>query len=149
MLNKFLGTDDVAIRDGVEQLRATAAPLAASALVKRGESQSMEFKSTLRVNLHTGQNNSRIEREVLKSLAAFMNTDGGTLVIGVNDAGRPLGVEADKFLNEDKINLHLVNLVRDRIGSLHMRFIHPYFEDYQGARVLVVDCKKNLAPVVR
>jgi predicted HTH transcriptional regulator len=143
MLNSFLGTDDVAVRDGVDKSKTADASLSANTLVARGEGVGTEFKSTLRTNLKTGLVDSRIEREVLKSLAAFMNGDGGTLIIGVNDEGKPLGVKADNFSNEDKMNQHLVNLIRDRIGPQQMLFMHPRFEDYENARVLVVDCKRS------
>jgi hypothetical protein len=146
ILNNFLGTHDLTIGNGRDRSKATA-PLAASKLVNGGEGVTTEFKSTLRVNLHTGQSDVRIERDVLKSMAAFMNSDGGTLVIGVNDQGEPLGLKADNFPNEDKMNLHLVNLIRDRIGPQHMLFIRPRFEDYEGARVLAVECKRSPTPV--
>ena len=115
MLNKFLGTDDVGSGDG--RTSAEAAPPPASVLVNTGEGVATEFKSTLRVNVHTGQNDIRMEREVLKTLAAFLNSNGGSLVIGVNDKGKPTGLEVDNFHSEDKMNLHLVNLIRDRMGG--------------------------------
>ena len=45
----------------------------------------MEFKSTLRLNLHTGQTDDRMQLAVLKTLAGFLNAQGGTLLIGVAD----------------------------------------------------------------
>lgn len=41
-----------------------------------GESSEVEFKSTLRVNLHTGSKDPRIELAVLKTIAGFLNTNG-------------------------------------------------------------------------
>ena len=58
-----------------------------------------------------------------------------------------MGLKADNFPSEDKMNLHLVNLIRDRIGPQHMLYIHPRFEDYENTRVLVVDCKRSPTPV--
>lgn len=63
--------------------------------VREGESQTVEFKQTARVNLHTGAKDSNIELSVVKSVAAFLNSSGGTLFIGVSDAGEFLGVGAD------------------------------------------------------
>lgn len=145
MLNVFLGTDDVVVRDG--GIRGPEAGGSAAGIVLKGESVASEFKSTLRMNLHTGQNDVRMEREVLKSLAAFLNTDGGTLVIGVSDDGQPIGLAKDNFSSEDKMNLHLVNLIRDRIGPQHMLYIHPRFEDFHDKRVLLVECQRCRAPV--
>jgi predicted HTH transcriptional regulator len=101
----------------------------------------------LRINLHTGEKDSKMELAVLKTLAAFLNMNGGTLVVGVADDGEPVGIEADKFPDEDKMHLHLVNLVKERIGPTSMMHIHPRFDDYQGARVLVADCGAAKAPV--
>ena len=82
-----------------------------------GESEAVEFKSTLRTNLHTGNKDPRMELAVLKTLAGFLNTNGGTLVIGVSDDGNPVGIQADGFDNEDKMNLHLVNIVKTLHGN--------------------------------
>ena len=42
----------------------------------------MEFKTTLRINLHTDEPDKRMEMAVLKTLAGFLNTNGGTLIVG-------------------------------------------------------------------
>lgn len=119
-------------------------PLATA--VEGGESTNVEFKSTLRRNLHTGEPDARMELSALKTIAGFLNAHGGTLVIGVADDGTALGVEPDGFPNEDKMNLHLVNILRDRIGPNHMMYVHPHFDEHQGKRVLRVDCWKARSP---
>jgi len=116
-------------------------------LVQQGETTGVEFKSTLRINLHTGEKDPRMELSVLKTIAAFVNSGGGALVIGVADDGNPVGIEADKFPNEDKMGLHLVNLIKDRMGTKHMMYIHPRFDDYDHSRVLVVECSPAKSPV--
>ncbi len=132
---------------GGKPVIAAPANLPVADLVGEGETTTVEFKSTLRINLHTGEKDPRMELAVLKSLAAFVNSSGGTLVIGVADDGEPVGIEADKFPNEDKMYLHLVNLIRDRIGAAHMMYMHPRFDDYQGSRVLAVECLPAKSPV--
>jgi len=118
-----------------------------SALIDNGESEATEFKSTLRVNLHTGEHDKRMETAVLKTLAGFLNTNGGTLIVGVSDDGTPVGIAADKFPNEDKMSLHLVNVVKSRMGSQAMTSMHLHFEEYEDTRVLVVRCPRSRAPV--
>jgi predicted HTH transcriptional regulator len=117
------------------------------ALIGGGESNDVEFKSTLRINLHTGQTDPRMEHSCLKTIAGFLNSRGGTLIVGVDDNGDVLGIEEDKFANEDKMGLHLVNLIKSRIGPQYMLSIHPRFEDYDGKRVLVVECTRSRVPV--
>jgi hypothetical protein len=116
-------------------------------LIGSGESISVEFKSTLRTNLHTHQPDPRIEFSCLRTIAGFMNSRGGTLVIGVADDGTSIGMEEDGFPSEDKMALHLVNLIRERIGPTYMMYLHPRFDDYQNSRVLVLECTPAKVPV--
>lgn len=116
-------------------------------LVDEGETDSTEFKSTLRMNLHTGKHDRRMELACLKTIAGFLNSNGGTLVIGVADDGTPVGIDADGFESEDKMNLHLVNLIRSRLGPQLMMYVHPRFSDYEMRRVMRVECTPAKAPV--
>jgi hypothetical protein len=112
-------------------------------LVAGGETDGVEFKSTLRTNLHTGQSDEKIQLSALKTIAGFLNNNGGTLLIGVADDGEVLGLDADNFPNEDKYGLHLVNLISDRIGSVFLPYVHPHFTDKDGKRVLAVLCERG------
>ena len=133
-------TDDPEDDDDIEEVNLIG-------LIRDGESDVMEFKSTLRTNLHTGQRDSRIEHAVLKTLAGFLNTNGGSLLIGVSDDGTPLGVEADGFPDEDKMNLHLVNIVNDRMGPSAWATIHANFDDYEDHRVMIMRCERSSSAV--
>jgi len=66
-------------------------------LIEQGENDNVEFKSTLRYNLFTKKNDKEIEHAVLKSITAFMNSSGGTLIIGVDDKKNSLGLNNDNF----------------------------------------------------
>jgi hypothetical protein len=117
-----------------------------SDLIAGGESPAVEFKSTLRKNLHTGQIDEKIQLSSLKTIAGFLNAKGGTLLIGVADDSQALGLESDGFASEDKMSLHLVNLVKERLGDIFMPFVHPHFEDQDGKRILVVKCETGPKP---
>lgn len=118
-----------------------------SKILMDGESEEVEFKSTLRKNLHTGNKDPRIELSALKTLAGFLNTNGGTLVVGVADDGSPIGIQADSFENEDKMSLHLANILKSRMGVTAMTNVHVRFDDHEDNRVLVVKCGKSPTPV--
>jgi predicted HTH transcriptional regulator len=137
--------DKVSGEPRIDQVRTTGVTLETA--ISQGETTTTEFKAVLRLNNHTGERDARLEHSVLRTIAGFLNGSGGTLIIGVTDDGEPLGIQADKFPNEDKMYLHLVNLVRERMGPSAMMYIHPHFEDYEGARVMVVDCSPAKAPV--
>lgn len=134
------------LRDGAGEPDGEA-ELDLPVIIESGESAAAEFKSTLRVNLHTGKPDKRMELAVLKTIAGFLNTNGGTLIIGVADDGTPVGIEIDQFPNEDKMSLHLINIVKARIGVSALSEVHLHFEDYRGSRVLVVRCKRSASPV--
>lgn len=117
-------------------------------LAMLGESTSLEYKATLRTNLHTRQVDPRMEMGCLKTIAGFLNSrSGGTLLIGVMDDGTPVGIGEDGFANEDKMLLHLDNMIKERLGPSHMMYIHPRFEDFDGIRVLAVECSPGRSPV--
>jgi hypothetical protein len=130
----------------VEEKLATA-EFDLSKVVFNGESEVVEFKSTLRTNLHTGSKDPRMELSVLKTLTGFLNTNGGMLVIGVSDDGSPVGIQADDFDSEDKMSLHLVNIVKTRMGIPAMTSLHAHFDDHDDSRVMVVKCRKSPIPI--
>ncbi len=117
------------------------------ALVNKGESTDVEFKSTLRVNLHTGEPDRRIEQSVLKSIAGFLNGNGGTLLIGVSDDGTSTGLTADGFGKDDEFYSHLVNLLNDKIGPEWTIYAHPRFDVYNDKKVMAVDCIASRTPI--
>jgi len=118
-----------------------------SKMLVNGESEAVEFKSTLRTNLHTGNKDPRMELAILKTLAGFLNTSGGMLVIGVSDDGSPVGIQVDDFGNEDKMSLHLVDIVKTRMGVQAMTSMHARFDDHDDCRVMVVNCRKSPTPI--
>lgn len=118
-----------------------------AATIAAGESDRVEFKWSLRFNRHTKKNDPAMEHAVIKTIAGFLNTHGGILIIGVADDGTPSGIDNDRFASEDKMNLHLVNLVNDKIGAPHWSSIRTLFDDLKGTRVLVVQCDKSTTPV--
>jgi Schlafen, AlbA_2 len=115
-------------------------------LISEGESDNLEFKSTLRWNLKANKHDINIERSVLKTLVAYMNSEGGTLLVGVEDNGNILGIEPDKFPNEDKYMLHLNNLIKQHIGLEFTKHIHYGLIYINKKNVLRVDCEKSNDP---
>jgi hypothetical protein len=64
-------------------------------LITKGECNEIEFKSTARWNLRENKKDKAMEHEIVKTVAAFLNTDGGTLLIGIDDNGVSLGLKYD------------------------------------------------------
>lgn len=68
--------------------------------LKSVESQNVEFKSSWR-------------DEYLKVISAFANTEGGVLILGVDDNGMPSGLKDIKKLLED-----MPNIIRNKLGII-------------------------------
>ncbi|EGV18420.1 RNA-binding domain-containing protein [Thiocapsa marina] len=115
-------------------------------LIATGESTHLEFKSTMRMNLHSKVTGREIEMAWLKAVAAFLNSEGGILLLGVSDDGTVLGLEADKFENEDKCRLHFKNLLNHHIGAEYARFVRFDLYDLDGLRVGAVECDRADTP---
>jgi predicted HTH transcriptional regulator len=91
-----------------------------------------------------------MQLSALNPIAGFLNAKGGTLLVGVSDSSEVIGLSADGFPTEDKMGLHLVNLIKDRIGDVFLPYIHPHFEEQDGVRILAVRCERGpKAPFVK
>lgn len=111
--------------------------------ISKGESEKLEFKETLRYNLYTNENDRRVEHSVLKTICAFLNSKGGTLVLGVNDKGEISGIEKDKFGNEDKFLLHLTNIIKQQIGKKFMGLIEMEIKKINNKKIALINCSKS------
>ena len=116
-------------------------------LIKKGESDNLEFKSTLRTNLHINDFDKKIEHATLKTIVAYLNSKGGILLVGVNDKGEVIGIEKDNFQTNDKLNLHFTNLLKNTIGNQYLPLINFELVKIDGKHVLRIDCKKSDRPV--
>lgn len=116
-------------------------------LIRCGESDGLEFKSTLRWNLHADRSDKHIENECLKTVAGFLNGEGGVLLVGVDDQGEIIGLGKDHFKTEDKMLLHWVNLIKAYLGAGCMRFIRSTVHDASNSRILLVECLPAASPV--
>lgn len=119
-------------------------------LISFGESVTLEFKSTLQWDVVQNRANKDLRFSVLKTIAAFLNTAGGTLVIGVDDEGHVLGLEKDlKVLKGslDRFEQTLMNFVHSYIGPEFAAFIKVRFEQVDGQTVCIVDVDKAPEPV--
>jgi len=120
----------------------------AEELIKAGESKTLEFKATLRWSLKEDrQDDKGVTHAVLKTIAAFLNTEGGDLLIGVADDGSIVGVEKDQLESDDKFMRHLAQVVRNGLSDRAGTCIDPKTQVVQGKTVCVVSCQRSPEPV--
>lgn len=112
-LNAFLGK--------ITQTAETAVPVTLEQEIAEGESAELEFKATLRWDLNEQTINKSLEAAILKAVSAFANTQGGTLLVGVNDDGEVVGLEQDYAslgdVDRDGFELHVRNLLNQAFGK--------------------------------
>jgi DNA repair protein RecO len=144
-------TDDRAFGEAVKNFlfdQYLRAHRNAEELIKRGESKTLEFKSTLRWNLKEDrQDDKGVTHAVLKTIAAFLNTEGGDLLIGVADDGSIVGIERDQLESDDTFMRHLAQVVRNGLGDRAGTCIDLKAQVVQGKTVCVVSCQRSPEPV--
>lgn len=111
--------------------------------IQNGENRRVEFKSTLRFDLRKGTPEKHIEHSIGKTIAAFLNSDGGELFIGVDDEGNILGLDADfnsfKGSNKkDEFQKHFDNLIQNYFGNQFTRMLNLEFCELEGKVIAVV-----------
>ena len=96
-------------------------------LVLLGESKVLEFKQSFQYCFRSKQKQDYVEVSSLKTVVGFLNSDGGTLLIGVEDSGLFSGIELEreKFhkKSNDKFLLHIKDKLKTRIGQSFMDYI--------------------------
>ena len=112
------------------------------------ENRYLEFKSSLRWDYRQEKVNPELEKIILKTLAAFGNTDGGILLIGVDDDKKIVGLEKDfqslKKKDSDYYEIHLRNILHKEMGVKYVsKYIRTQFETTSENKVV---CKIRVLP---
>ena len=119
-------------------------------LLQMDEGQHLEFKSSLRYDLNTRQVNQRLEHVVLKTLCAFLNAEGGTLLIGLSDEKEVVGVESDYMVirnqSRDGFENHLLGLVSNCIGNNYLQYFSVVFHNVLGKDLCQVNVSTSPKP---
>lgn len=120
-------------------------------LIAAGESASVEFKSTLQFNVRKEGKDPELAQEVIKTIAAFLNAEGGVLLIGVEDNGNIYGIERDLAFvqgkNLDGFERALRDTIRDRIGPEYHGYIRTQFHPLDGKTICIVRVFRSPRPV--
>jgi hypothetical protein len=120
-------------------------------VLKTGENNFIEFKSTLRYCLRNDQPEKYIEFSIAKTLNAFLNSEGGTLIIGVDDVGDVLGLDHDiasfDKKGKDGFLLHFDNMINSYLGKEQHADISISLESIEDKDICVVEVSASNKPV--
>ncbi|MEJ8475789.1 ATP-binding protein [Roseibium sp. H3510] len=112
--------------------------------IRQGETDRVEFKSSIRWDMNENRINRSLEKVIAKTIAGFFNAEGGYLIIGINDAGEPLGLDKDlstlRHPDLDSFERTLNDIVTKSLGGDLCPYIHTVFakiEDKDVAMVII------------
>ena len=120
-------------------------------LILIGENETFELKSTLRYDLRENTVNKKLEFVVAKTVSAFLNSEGGTLLIGVDDNGNILGLEKDiqtlQKKNIDGFELHIRQVIKKYLGSNFEKHVKISFPQIDEKQICYMKIAKSGKPV--
>ncbi|MDD2306788.1 MAG: ATP-binding protein [Prolixibacteraceae bacterium] len=132
---------------GKKQLLQQSIP----SLIANGESEFVEFKSSLRHDYRQIKTDKNLEDVILKSIAGFLNAKGGTLMIGVNDSGEILGLENDywslKRKDKDGFQQRLILIISNAFGKDICTKIHIAFHEINAKEICTLYIEPSQHPV--
>ncbi len=132
-----------------EERKIMGAPL--PELLRKGEGEYTEFKESLRWDSRNNILNRDLEKAVMKTVAGFMNSSGGTLLIGVDDKGEIRGVDGDLQTlakkNADGFENHFGQVFDNMIGIDYRQFVKLKFHEVDGKKVCQVFIDASDQPV--
>lgn len=121
-------------------------------IIKAGENSEVEFKTTLRYDMREKKVNKKLEEVVLKTIAAFSNRSGGTLIMGVDDEMNIIGLDNDyktlKNGTKDEFELQIRNLVNNAYGiQFATNNLNIEFPEVEDVEICTVEIKPGLEPI--
>ncbi len=123
----------------------------ANELIANGEGQLVEFKSSILWDYRQEKMNKNLSVPIIKNVAAFMNTAGGTLLVGINDDGKILGLDADytvmKKPNTDGFELIFNNAFTQMIGAEFRHIVQLSFPEIEGKIICLIAVQPSTSPV--
>tara|TARA_B100000989_G_scaffold52001_1_gene34664 strand:+ start:109 stop:1818 length:1710 start_codon:yes stop_codon:yes gene_type:complete len=116
--------------------------------IKKGESVEREFKQTFALDIQTKQKENYIVESCIKSIAGFMNSNGGTLYVGVDDSGEITGNQVEVgsnkiYKNYDKYLVAIKNILEKRIGNASLQNCEFESVEIRGKKILKIFNKKS------
>lgn len=122
-------------------------------LIDRGETPIVEFKSTLMWSTKGNVRDPKLQKMVTKTMAAFANTRGGTLIIGVEPNGAVCGIELDCAILQrtddtcvDAFSRSLATITAEHLGGAMAAHVATHFVEIGGRTVCVVDVEPGQEP---
>lgn len=122
-------------------------------IIKKGESNQVEFKPCLLYNFKTQAAGISVKYIIAKAICGFLNSNGGVLLIGVNDNGNIQGLENYDYSlfhgenEKDKLFLELDSLIQYFFGLSIKPLVNSSIENIDGKDILVIVVSESHKPI--
>lgn len=120
-------------------------------IIEQEENEKLEFKSSLRFDHKISAVNRELEKAVMKTIAAFLNSKGGYLVIGLDDSRQPLGLHYDyqtiQRKDSDGFENHFTQVFNSMIGPEFRHLVKLWFYEIEELEASIVQIAASPKPV--
>ena len=128
--------------------------------IYKGETKFVEFKQSLSLDTKEIENinyspkkEKYLEEVCIKTIAGFLNAEGGELFIGIKDNPIQIfGIEKELETlyknSSDKLLLHIKNLIKSNIGLQFIYLINIEIMEIENKKIIRISCNKSSSPVL-
>ena len=138
-------------REAREAKETSLAEVPISKLIQQSESHTLEFKEIPECNTQQNRKKNDVLFSPLKTIAGFLNAEGGILLIGVDNSGKIVGIEP--YLNtmeqgnNDTFEQQIRNCLRERFEPYPIGKVKVSFEKFMEGTVCRIDVQADKEPV--
>lgn len=108
-------------------------------IIRKGEGINVEFKGAM---------SKAGKQKIVETICAFLNTRGGTILIGVEDDSTVIGLNDKTERDIDQYKLNLSHMVRDKVGAMFTSYIQFNIEKYDEKILLRINCAPSKQPAI-
>lgn len=120
-------------------------------ILEQGENDKVEFKSSFRWDYRKNELNRDLEPGAIKTIAAFLNSKGGTLFFGVSDRGEVLGLEKDyptlRRKDGDGFIQYLLQVINNCLGKEYNQYVSAKILPFKEKELCIVHVHPADSPV--
>ncbi len=119
-------------------------------MISGGENDKVEFKSSLIWDYNKNQPSKETKIAVAKASSSFMNSDGGFLLIGVDDEQNIIGLENDLdqiHRSLDEFEQTFTNAINTYLGKVNRQLVNIRFDKIEDRDLAVIRIKSSPHPV--
>lgn len=120
-------------------------------ILQRKENENIEFKQSMRWDFKEGKVNKNLEKAIIKTIASFLNSRGGFLIIGVDDEQKITGLAADYQTlprkNSDSFQNHFINIFKSYLGIEHYKYVKIFFKKIDEKEIAIIKVFPSDKPV--